>query len=259
MSVDQSRRSLLLSAAGVGGMTAAALAVSMPDAAAAVGTTSWLNVMADFGAKGDGATDDTAAIQAALNAVPVGGVVYFPNGVYEISAPLTVQKAGTKLLGDKASTGYSAGGSNQTTIDALPGFAHPAMIQVAGIADFAMRDLTVHGPSTTGTTVGIQLTRVTAVLGTPDSDLEIGMPGKGLRIAEGANAKIGVTTLNGTTPVTVSTTAVTANSRIFLTIQKPGGTPGGIAYVASHGAGSFSIAGAAGDKSMVAWLIIEPA
>ncbi|MFC1410925.1 glycosyl hydrolase family 28-related protein [Streptacidiphilus sp. N1-12] len=117
----------------------------------------WLNVR-DYGAVGDGKHDDTAQIQSALNAVTAGGVVYFPNGVYEISAPLVVTVAGTKLVGDKASTGYSAGGSNQTTIDALPGFTGAAMLQVSGVPDFAMRDLTVHGTNTTGTTVGVSLT-----------------------------------------------------------------------------------------------------
>lgn len=40
-----------------------------------------INVL-DFGAKGDGVTDDTAAIQAAAD---VGGTIYFPNGTYEIT------------------------------------------------------------------------------------------------------------------------------------------------------------------------------
>ena len=48
----------------------------------------------DFGALGDDATDDTAAIQAAINSlangsVGDGGIVYLPPGVYRISAPLT--------------------------------------------------------------------------------------------------------------------------------------------------------------------------
>ena len=34
----------------------------------------------DFGAVGDGVTDDTAAIQAALNSLPTGGTVFFPAG-----------------------------------------------------------------------------------------------------------------------------------------------------------------------------------
>ena len=40
----------------------------------------------DFGAKGDGVTDDTDAIQAALNAATNGGVVYFPQGTYSVTA-----------------------------------------------------------------------------------------------------------------------------------------------------------------------------
>jgi len=36
----------------------------------------------DFGAVGDGVADDTVAIQAAVDAAPVGGAVFFPAGVY---------------------------------------------------------------------------------------------------------------------------------------------------------------------------------
>lgn len=40
----------------------------------------------DFGAVGDGVTDDTAAIQAAIDAVTItGGTVYFPVGIYRVS------------------------------------------------------------------------------------------------------------------------------------------------------------------------------
>ena len=41
----------------------------------------------DFGAVGDGTTDDRAAIQAALNAVSAGGgTLYFPSGTYAMSS-----------------------------------------------------------------------------------------------------------------------------------------------------------------------------
>jgi hypothetical protein len=56
----------------------------------------WLNVL-DFGAKGDNVTDDTAAIQAALAACPMGGIVYLPAGAYRTSAPLTIPPAVTLM------------------------------------------------------------------------------------------------------------------------------------------------------------------
>ena len=39
----------------------------------------------NFGAKGDGVTDDTAAIAAAIAALPTGGTLYFPAGTYRVS------------------------------------------------------------------------------------------------------------------------------------------------------------------------------
>lgn len=43
----------------------------------------------EYGAVGDGSTDDTAAIQDALNA-GAGGIVYLPKGVYRCTATITV-------------------------------------------------------------------------------------------------------------------------------------------------------------------------
>jgi hypothetical protein len=48
-----------------------------------------------YGAAGDGVTDDTTAIQNAVNAVPAsGGIVYFPAGTYKVSSTLTVGNGG---------------------------------------------------------------------------------------------------------------------------------------------------------------------
>ncbi|MDO8676116.1 MAG: glycosyl hydrolase family 28-related protein [Candidatus Azambacteria bacterium] len=66
----------------------------------------------DFGAKGDGITNDAAAIQAALDSLPNpttgvrGGVIRFPAGVYNIGVTsLMVKAKSTRLLGQ------SSGGS----------------------------------------------------------------------------------------------------------------------------------------------------
>ncbi|MEU0213612.1 glycosyl hydrolase family 28-related protein [Streptomyces sp. NPDC006265] len=84
--------------------------------------------------------------------------------------------------------------------------------------------------------------------------------GKGVRVKEGANATMGTVTLNGTTAVTIVNGSVTANTRIFLTIQTPGGTPAS-SYVSGRTPGTnFQVKSTgAGDTSIVAWLLVEPA
>ncbi len=44
-----------------------------------------------YGAVGNGATNDTAAIQAAINAAPAGSTVYFPSGTYLISSEIRLK------------------------------------------------------------------------------------------------------------------------------------------------------------------------
>jgi hypothetical protein len=52
---------------------------------------SWANVKTNYGAAGDGVTDDTAAIQTALNALgPNNPTLYFPAGTYRITQTLTL-------------------------------------------------------------------------------------------------------------------------------------------------------------------------
>jgi hypothetical protein len=65
------------------------------------GVASVFNVKDDaYGAKGDGITDDTASIQACLNAVPTaGGVVYLPAGIYLVSACLYIPGKNIEVCG----------------------------------------------------------------------------------------------------------------------------------------------------------------
>jgi hypothetical protein len=57
---------------------------------------SWKDVKRDFGAKGDGTTDDTAALQSALDAVHLYanfiGALYIPSGTYRITQMLTFNR-----------------------------------------------------------------------------------------------------------------------------------------------------------------------
>ncbi len=53
----------------------------------------------DFGAKGDGVTDDTVAIQAAIDSIENGGVVEIPRGTYPVRG-LKIKKHGTTITGE---------------------------------------------------------------------------------------------------------------------------------------------------------------
>lgn len=69
-----------------------------------VGASSVVNVK-DYGAKGDGVTDDTNAIQAAINAVTPQtqngyGRLYFPAGTYIVKDTLTLGSGGMQMSGD---------------------------------------------------------------------------------------------------------------------------------------------------------------
>lgn len=63
----------------------------------------------DFGAKGDGVTDDTAALQAAITALANGGTLHIPKGIYLTSQVLNLSGKKLHLVGD---------GINQTVIRA---------------------------------------------------------------------------------------------------------------------------------------------
>ena len=73
---------------------------------------SFLLDVRDFGARGDGKTLDTAAIQAAIAACPEDGTVWLPRGIY-VSGPIFLKSRmtlwldeGAVLLGDPDRSHY---------------------------------------------------------------------------------------------------------------------------------------------------------
>lgn len=91
-----------------------------------------------------------------------------------------------------------------------------------------------------------------------DGNVKLGVAGNGIYVKEGTNATMGIATLVLGT-IVVSTTKVTASSRIFITNQN-GTPPIGVPYISARTAGtSFTITSTiAGDDSDIAWIIIEP-
>ena len=73
----------------------------------------------DFGALGDGRTADTAAIQKAVDALPPGGTLRFPSGVYRIETDKGVRlKDGTRLdLGDATLIGPNVNGAQNRILE----------------------------------------------------------------------------------------------------------------------------------------------
>lgn len=94
-----------------------------------------------------------------------------------------------------------------------------------------------------------------------NGNITLATAGNGILIKEGTNATMGTGTLSGGT-LTVSTTKVTANSRIFIQ-NEGGGVSGnyGILAVTSKSAGtSFTVTSSnVLDTATFTWLIIEPA
>jgi len=81
----------------------------------------------DFGAKGDGTTDDTAAIQAAINVNGGNVSVYFPTGVYKITSTINLPASSSLKM-------YGNGFNPQETSNAT----HGSIVKWSGAANGKM-------------------------------------------------------------------------------------------------------------------------
>jgi hypothetical protein len=104
-------------------------------------TVAYLNVR-DYGATGNGTTDDRAAIQACINAAE-GREVYVPAGTYRLVPSGNVGlrlPSGTTLVGEGTLQIYDDGTDQ-----------HPSLIYLVNVSDIEIRGLTLTGTITPGT------------------------------------------------------------------------------------------------------------
>lgn len=107
---------------------------------------------APYNAKGDGATDDTSAIQAAIDAVVAsgGGEVYFPRGTYKITAAL-IMNTGAYLVG------ISLRGTGRNSIISQTGAGQDAIkfSTTQFLQNSYIRDMQINTSATSGHVINI--------------------------------------------------------------------------------------------------------
>lgn len=116
-----------------------------------------INVKA-YGAKGDGTTDDSTAIQKALDAASSGGTVYFPctggNSYYIGTSTLTISNPGVTLQGCHGESDDTASANLGTTIESAGTGNTAIKITASGVT---VRDLRVKEAAANASNVGIDI------------------------------------------------------------------------------------------------------
>ena len=110
------------------------------------GTNQQVYDVRDYGARCNGSSDDTQAIQAAINAAPQGAIVFFPTGYCLVSSPLSVTK------------GLHFRGSGRHTVISTLNSSNASIFVVNTDESVQFEDMTLGGPETATTGALIWIT-----------------------------------------------------------------------------------------------------
>ena len=102
----------------------------------------------NYGAVGDGVTDDTSAIQQAVaKANTTGGIVFFPRGAYKLTSTMVFTRYGTGVMGENAQATYILHYSNATCMRFGDGIntKQSVSVQHIGIINYGVPSATQYG------------------------------------------------------------------------------------------------------------------
>lgn len=104
----------------------------------------------DFGAKGDGITNDRDAIQSAIDSSSSQSVVYLPSGTYKINSALFIKKSNTRITGDGVGVTkiFTGNDGNYAAIDVRTSLA------AGNLYNITIENLTIDGNKANRPTAG---------------------------------------------------------------------------------------------------------
>ncbi len=193
----------------------------------------------------NGSTSVTFRINATNNIALTSNALTFMDGVNMVLGTTTGTKFGT-------ATSQKIGFFNATPV-VQPGATTDL---ITAQVNLGLRASGTAVPITTSGAISFNSSTNTTLT---NNNLAIATAGKGLVIKGGANSRIGTATLVAGT-VTISNTTITANTRIFVTVQSLGTvtTMKAVGVTAKVNGTSFTITSADNtDTSVVAWQLIE--
>lgn len=196
-------------------------------------------INADFAGTGAAQANWVTAFPSVFSHAEAGNYEFFGNVNFSFSGAGRVQLAPSTTTNSVLST-------NTNGTDAFDRF------RLTGDGKIAI------GPGTSTRDTSVERI-TTAQFGSNDSDIVANLAGKTFKVKSGTNAKAGTVTANGTTAVTVSTTAITANSVVVFGLKTQAGTAATTApFMSAVTPGtSFQIKSSAGDTSVYNWVILD--
>jgi len=176
-----------------------------------------------------------------------------------------------------ASVGFKKAGGAQNQVADIDCYPTTACSVTAGVGKIdgriaAVTSGTIAGATINSSVIGgstpaagsfttVNASGLTTTAGVSTSDnLTSTVAAKGLVLKQGANGLVGTFTANGTTPVSVATTAIAVSDAIIISLNTVGGTVGVQPHVATITAATgFTVVCTASDTSVYNYAIIKNA